>query len=166
MRERALETREPSCMPRPARPFFIPEAHGPLRAAGHVTASEPSRVGRQGPKPRGTWQRRSSPEQRGRVRSYGARDSVRALPSREAGSRAAGHVTASEPSRARRRSLELRSTWQHRNPPEQGGRVRSYWACGSTPYSLSWTQGCMRGYPVCRVHTDFKASLGRRQSNA
>jgi hypothetical protein len=28
-RERALGTREPSCMPRPGKPFFIPEAHGP-----------------------------------------------------------------------------------------------------------------------------------------
>jgi hypothetical protein len=131
-----------------------------LRAAGHVTASEPSRVGRQGPKPRGTWQRRSSPEQGGRVRSCGARGSVGALPSKEAGSSAAGHVTALEPSRAKRRGLELRSTWQRRNPPEQGGRVRSCRACGSTPCSFSWTQGCIRGYPVCRVPTDFKASLG------
>jgi hypothetical protein len=52
--ERALETRETSYMSRPARPFFIPKAHGPLRAAGHVAASEPFRAGRQGPKPWGT----------------------------------------------------------------------------------------------------------------
>jgi hypothetical protein len=61
MRKRALETREPSWMPRSVRPFFISEARSPLRAVGHMAASEPSRVGRQGLKPRGTWQRRNPP---------------------------------------------------------------------------------------------------------
>jgi hypothetical protein len=79
-------------MSRPARPFFIPKAHGPLRAAGHVAASEPSRAGRQGPKPQDIWQRWSTPEQGGGVRSCGARVSAGALPSKEAGSGAAGHV--------------------------------------------------------------------------
>jgi hypothetical protein len=77
MRERVLETHEPSCMARPARPFFIPEACDLLRAAGHMAASEPSRAGRQGLKSRG---------------------SAEALQSREAGSEDAGHVAAPEPS--------------------------------------------------------------------
>jgi hypothetical protein len=41
-RERSLETREPSCVARLARPFFIPEARGPQRPARHVAALEPS----------------------------------------------------------------------------------------------------------------------------
>jgi hypothetical protein len=57
-----LETHEPSCMPMQASPFFIPEAHGPLRAAGHMAASEPSRAGRWGPEPRDTWQCQNPPE--------------------------------------------------------------------------------------------------------
>jgi hypothetical protein len=69
-------------MSRPARPFFIPEARGPLRAVEHVAAllskevgseavkhvaaPEPSQAGRQGPKLWDMWQRRSPPEQGGR----------------------------------------------------------------------------------------------------
>jgi hypothetical protein len=48
---RALETHEPNCIGRPAEPFFILKAHGPLRVAGHVIALETSRVGRQALKP-------------------------------------------------------------------------------------------------------------------
>jgi hypothetical protein len=47
MHEHALETREPNCVPRAAKTFFIPMVHGPPRAVGHVTALElPSQEGR------------------------------------------------------------------------------------------------------------------------
>jgi hypothetical protein len=47
MYERALETREPSCVPRAAKPFFIPVVHNPLEAVRHVVAPKlPSRGGR------------------------------------------------------------------------------------------------------------------------
>jgi hypothetical protein len=40
MNERALETREPSCVPRAARHFFIPVVHNPPGVVGHVAAQE------------------------------------------------------------------------------------------------------------------------------
>jgi hypothetical protein len=40
MREHAVETREPSCMPRAAKPFFTPVVHSLLGAMGHVAALE------------------------------------------------------------------------------------------------------------------------------
>jgi hypothetical protein len=61
-RVHALETCEPSCIPRLARHFFIPDARGTLRVMEHVAVLEPFRVGRQGLEPRGTWQRRNPPE--------------------------------------------------------------------------------------------------------
>jgi hypothetical protein len=76
--ERTLETREPSCMPRAAKPFFIPIIYGPLKAVGYVAASEPSPLG-------------------GRVRSREARGSAGVLPCEEARSKAEGHVVALEP---------------------------------------------------------------------
>jgi hypothetical protein len=60
MHKRALETRESICVPRTAKPFFIPMVHGPLRVLGHVAAPElssqeaESRAGKWSPKPRGT----------------------------------------------------------------------------------------------------------------
>jgi hypothetical protein len=48
---RTLETRKPSCIGRPVKPFFILKARGPLRVAGHVIALETSRVRRQALKP-------------------------------------------------------------------------------------------------------------------
>jgi hypothetical protein len=65
-RECTLRTCEPSCVPRVAKSFFVLVAHGPLRAMGHMSASESS--------PRG-----------GRVQSHETRGSVRALPYEEAG---------------------------------------------------------------------------------
>jgi hypothetical protein len=50
-RERALEICEPSCIGRPATPFFIHEAHNPLETAGYVVALKPSPAGRRGPEP-------------------------------------------------------------------------------------------------------------------
>jgi hypothetical protein len=65
-RDRALDTCEPSCVPRAARPFFIPVVHSPLGAVGYVAAPElSSRGGEAG----ATWQRRSPPRQGGEVRS-------------------------------------------------------------------------------------------------
>jgi hypothetical protein len=47
MHERALETREPSCMLREAKPFFIRMVHSLTGAMGHVVAPElPSLEGR------------------------------------------------------------------------------------------------------------------------
>jgi hypothetical protein len=40
MRKRALETCDPSCVPRAARPFFIPVVHSPLETMGYVAALE------------------------------------------------------------------------------------------------------------------------------
>jgi hypothetical protein len=74
-----LETRESSRIGRPAKPFLILKVCGPQRAAGHVAASKPYRAGR-------------------RVRCRETHGSAGALPSREAGSRATGHMAAPEPS--------------------------------------------------------------------
>jgi hypothetical protein len=57
MHERALEIREPSCVPRAAKHFFIPVVHSPPGAVGHVTAPE-------------------LPSQEGRARSHGTHGSV------------------------------------------------------------------------------------------
>jgi hypothetical protein len=65
-RDRALDTCEPSCMPRAARPFFIPVVHSPLGAVRYVAALElSSRGGEAG----ATWQRQSPPRQGGEVQS-------------------------------------------------------------------------------------------------
>ena len=40
MREQTLKTREASCVPRAAKPFFIPVVHNPLGAMAHVIALE------------------------------------------------------------------------------------------------------------------------------
>jgi hypothetical protein len=62
----ALDTCELSCVPGPARFFFIPVVHSPLGAVGYVAAPElSSRGGEAG----ATWQHRSPPQQRGEVRS-------------------------------------------------------------------------------------------------
>jgi hypothetical protein len=67
-----------------AKPFFILKVRDPLRVAGNVTTSEP-------PPPPHT-------EYGGRVRSCGIGGSIGALPNREVGSGAVGHVAAREPS--------------------------------------------------------------------
>jgi hypothetical protein len=119
--EQSLETREPSCVPRVARPFFIPVVHSrrgpwntwqhrssPLRKAepramGHVTAPE-------------------LPSQEGRTRGHGTRDSTRAHLVKEARSGTEGHVAASELTSARRRGPGPRDTWCEgpRRQPEGG----------------------------------------------
>jgi hypothetical protein len=76
-RDRALDTYEPSCVSRAAKPFFIHVVHSPLGVVGyvaapelssrggefeaHVAAPESTSTGRRGPEFRNTWQRRSSP---------------------------------------------------------------------------------------------------------
>jgi hypothetical protein len=45
MCERALETCESSCVPRAARPFFIPVVHNPSGVVGYVAAPELSSRG-------------------------------------------------------------------------------------------------------------------------
>jgi hypothetical protein len=66
IRDCALDTCEPSCVPRAVRPFFIPVVQSPLGAVGYVTAPElSSRGGEAG----ATWQRRSPPQQGGEIQS-------------------------------------------------------------------------------------------------
>jgi hypothetical protein len=59
----------------------------------------------------------------------------------EVGSGAVRHMAALEPSRARRWGPQSCDTWQHRSPPEQGGRVRCREARGSTRSCLSREAG-------------------------
>jgi hypothetical protein len=83
---------EPSCVPRVAKPFFIPMVHNPLGAVGHMVAPELS-------------------PQEGRARSYGTHGSVVAHLGREVRSRALGHMAAPEPTLAGGRGPGLRDTW-------------------------------------------------------
>jgi hypothetical protein len=50
MHERALETGEPSCVPRAAKPFIIHVVHSPPGAVGHVAAPELPSARRRGPR--------------------------------------------------------------------------------------------------------------------
>jgi hypothetical protein len=130
MHERAMEICEPSCVPRTAKPFFIPMVHSPSGAVGHVAVPElpsqegraPSRgtrgsiraplSGRQSPKPWDTWQHGSSPRQGGKYRSRETRGSAGAHLSKEVRSRAAGHMVAPEPTSAGRCGPKLQLMWQ------------------------------------------------------
>jgi hypothetical protein len=64
--DRALDTCKLSCVPRAARPFFIPVVHNPLGAVGYVASPE---LSSRGGEPGVTWQRQSPHRQRGEVRS-------------------------------------------------------------------------------------------------
>jgi hypothetical protein len=55
--------------------------------------------------------------------------------------RVTGHMTAPEPSRAGRRSLEPCDMWQHQSPPEQGGRVQSRGHVATPEPTLAGRQG-------------------------
>jgi hypothetical protein len=83
----ALETRKSNRIRRPAKTFFILKVWDPQRVTRHMAASEPSQAGR-------------------RVRCHGTCGSAGSLPSREAGSRAARHMTTPEPSRTVRQDSE------------------------------------------------------------
>jgi hypothetical protein len=69
---------------------------------GHVVMSEPSRAGRWGLAPQGTWRRRSPSVLGGGVWRHGTRGDARALPCWETVSDVMGHVIKPEPSHARR----------------------------------------------------------------
>jgi hypothetical protein len=112
MHKRTLETREPSCMHRVAKTFFIPVVHSPPGVVGHMPAPKlpsqegraPSRgaygstgaplSGRQRPEPWDMWQRRSSPQQGGEIQSHGTHGGVRAHLCREVWSEATAYVAA------------------------------------------------------------------------
>jgi hypothetical protein len=64
--DRALDTCEPSCVPRAARSFFIPMVHSPLGAVGYMAAPK---LSSQRGEVEATWQHRSPPRQGGEVRS-------------------------------------------------------------------------------------------------
>jgi hypothetical protein len=96
MHERALETREPSCVPKAAKPFFIPVVHNPPGVVGHVVAPE-------------------LPSQEGRARSRGTHGSTGAQLSKEARSGAMEHMAVPELTSARWRGPEPRDTWQCRS---------------------------------------------------
>jgi hypothetical protein len=124
------------CTVEPAATSFMLEARAPQRALGRVAAPDPSSAGRRGPELWDTWQRRIPPLWGGGVWSRGTCGSTKALHDREARSKAIGHVTAPEPSPARRQDPEPQDTWQYRSPPQQKGEVRSCRTRGSTPCAL------------------------------
>jgi hypothetical protein len=110
--ERALEIREPSYMPRAAKPFFIHVDHSPPGAVGHVVAPE-------------------LPSQEGKARSRETHGGIGAHLSKEARSESARHVAMPEPTSTGRQGPGSRDTWQRQSPPLQGGEVRSYRVRGS-----------------------------------
>jgi hypothetical protein len=112
--EQPLEICEPSCVPRAARPFFIPVVHSPLGAVGYVAVPELSSWG-------------------GRARSHGTRGSTGAHLVREARFGAEEHVAAPELTLSRRQGPELRDTW---SSPQQGGEVQDRETCGGTEAHL------------------------------
>jgi hypothetical protein len=96
MHERALETREPSCVHRAAKSFFIPAVHSPPGAIGHVAAPELlSQKGRA--LSRGTYGSTRAPlSEKGRAQSHGICGNAGDHLSKEARSGAVGDVTAPE----------------------------------------------------------------------
>jgi hypothetical protein len=100
-------------------------------AKGRVAASEFASTRRQGPGPRDTRQRRSSPQQEDEVRGHGTRGSTGVHLVKEAKFRAEGHVAASKLTSARRRGSRPWDTWWRWSPPLQGGVVQSYCLRGS-----------------------------------
>jgi hypothetical protein len=129
IRDRALDTCEPSCVSGATRPFFIPVVHSPLGAVGYVATPElssPLREVRPGPRGSarahlsreamsGAEEHVAAPElssRGGRAWSHGAHGSAGAYLGREARRRAEEHVKAPELS-------------------SQGGRAQSHGTCGS-----------------------------------
>jgi hypothetical protein len=72
-------------------------------------------------------------------------DSIRALLSRETGSRAVRHMTASELSQVGRRGPKPRDTWQHRSRPQREVRIRSYRHVAVRPAP------CLGLKPICGI---------------
>jgi hypothetical protein len=104
MHERALEIREPSCVPMAAKPFFIPVVHSPLGAVRHVIALE-------------------LPSQEDRALSRGIHGSARAYLSKETRFGAVRHVAAPELTSVRRRGPGPWDMWWCRSPAQQGGEA-------------------------------------------
>jgi hypothetical protein len=96
----------------------LPVVHSSPGAVGHVAAVE-------------------LPSQEGRAWSCRTHGSTRAHLSKEARSRAKGHVAAPELTSARRRGSGPRDTWYHRSSPRQGGEVQSWGTHGSIGAHLS-----------------------------
>jgi hypothetical protein len=110
-RDHALDTCEPSCVPRTARPFFIPVFHSPLGLCG-TWQHQSSPLGEARPGPRGSVGAHLSREVRsgaeehmatlklssrgGRAQSHGTCGSVGAHLGREAMPKAEEHVAAPE----------------------------------------------------------------------
>jgi hypothetical protein len=152
-----LKTREPSCVPRAGKPFFIPVVHRPPRVEGHMTTPElPLRKA----EPRAMEHVTASelPSQERRAWSPGTRGSAGAHLSKEARSRATKHVAAPELTSARRRGSELRNTWWRRSSPQQGGEVWGHGTHGGSGahfYREVWfeatTYVAARGYASCSL---------------
>jgi hypothetical protein len=136
IRDRALDTCEPSYVPRAARPFFIPMVHSPLG-------------------PWGTWQHRSSPL--GEVRP-GPRDSAGAHLGREVRSGAEEHVAASERTLAGRRGPELRNAWWCRSSTQQGDKARGRGKRGGSEAHL-WREVWSEATAYVAVHGCMLYSL-------
>jgi hypothetical protein len=92
-----LGMREPSCIARPARHFFILEAHDPQGTVIRVAMLEPFPAGRWGSVQWDMWQHRSSPWWGGEVLSNGPHGDTRAHHNRVARFRVAGRMPALEP---------------------------------------------------------------------
>jgi hypothetical protein len=139
--DHTLDTCEPSCVPRAARPFFIHVVHNPLGVVGYVAAPElSSQGGEAGPHgSAGDYlgrEARSEAEehvaalelssQGVRDRSHETRGSARVHLDREARSGVEERMTVSELNSSGRRGPGPRVTWQHRSSPQQGGEVRGH----------------------------------------
>jgi hypothetical protein len=110
------------------------EARGPQGAEGDaVAAPEPSRQG-------------------GRIRWHSTHGDAKALPIREAGSRATRHEVTPEPSLAERQGLEPLNMWRCQSPSYQEDSIRSHWTYDdaealpiseyvATTYEHCWAHG-------------------------
>jgi hypothetical protein len=116
-----LETHEPNCVPREAKPFFILMVHSASGGRGTRGDTGAPFSGRQILELWDTWQHRNSPRQGGKIRSRGTHGSIGAHLSNEVRSGASGHVVTLEPTSVGR--------------------------CGPKLHLRT----CMRGYPVFRV---------------
>jgi hypothetical protein len=96
IRERTLETYEPSYVPGAARYFFIPITHSPLGVVGYVVAPELNSQG-------------------GRARSHETCGSTEAHLVMKARFRVKGYITASELTSTMRLRLKPQYIWRRRN---------------------------------------------------
>jgi hypothetical protein len=131
--DRALETCEPTYVPRAAKPFFIPVVHNLLGVVGYVAAPKlSSRGGRpQSHETRGSAIAHLGTEARSEAEKHvaaselssqgcrgpGPRGSTGAHLGRKVRSRAEEHMATLELNSARRRDPVPRDMWQHRSPP-------------------------------------------------